>query len=156
MLHSHSLKAVSIHLKSKCISGLYCGKNWKYIFFERQLRLRCNLYKESVGYYHAFLLLSFAYVWYNTQDGSYNYVDFTSTFEEYEIQRVMRAYENSITINLHCCAEGDWQQEHINKEQFSEFCQVEYQATIFYFLNRWAVPKLVVYFLWWISTNQGI
>ena len=87
--------------------------------------------KESVGYYHACLLLSLTYVWYNTQDGSYNYVDFTSTFEEYEIQRVMRAYENSITINLHCCAEGDWQQEHINKEQFSEFCQVKYKATIF-------------------------
>ena len=36
----------------------------------------------------------------------------------------MRAYENSITINLHCCEEGNWQQEHVNKEQFSEFCQV--------------------------------
>jgi hypothetical protein len=36
----------------------------------------------------------------------------------------MRAYENSITINLHCCEEGNWQQEHVDKEQFSEFCQV--------------------------------
>ena len=37
----------------------------------------------------------------------------------------MRAYENSITINLHCCNEGDWAQEKIDKEQFSEFCQVQ-------------------------------
>ena len=72
--------------------------------------------------YALFPLLFLNYT--SLQDGSYNYVDFTSTFEEYEIQRVMRAYENSITINLHCCAEGDWQQDHINKEQFSEFCQV--------------------------------
>merc|ERR1712110_1390549 len=34
-------------------------------------------------------------------------------------------YENSITINLHCCEEGNWQQEHVDKEQFSEFCQVK-------------------------------
>merc|ERR1712203_815046 len=49
----------------------------------------------------------------------------TKSFEDYDIQRVMRAYENSITINLHCCEEGNWQQEHVDKEQFSEFCQVK-------------------------------
>ena len=58
------------------------------------------------------------------QDGPYSYSDFTKSFEEYDIQRVMRAYENSITINMHCCSEGDWTQDHINKEQYSEFCQV--------------------------------
>lgn len=58
------------------------------------------------------------------QDGPYSYSDFTKAFEEYDIQRVMRAYENSITINMHCCSEGDWTQDHVNKEQFSEFCQV--------------------------------
>ena len=58
------------------------------------------------------------------QDGPYSYADFTKAFEEYDIQRVMRAYENSITINIHCCSEGDWTQDHVNKEQFSEFCQV--------------------------------
>ena len=60
------------------------------------------------------------------QDGPYSYCDFTKSFEEYDIQRVMRAYENSITINIHCCSEGDWTQDHINKEQFSEFCQVSW------------------------------
>lgn len=60
------------------------------------------------------------------QDGPYAYGDFTKAFEEYDIQRVMRAYENSITINIHCCSEGDWTQDHINKEQFSEFCQVSF------------------------------
>ena len=58
------------------------------------------------------------------QDGSYSYCEFSRTFEEYEIQRVMRAYENSITVNVHCCDEGEWTQDRINAEQFSEFCQV--------------------------------
>ncbi len=58
------------------------------------------------------------------QDGAYSYNDFVTPFDEYEIQRVMRAYENSISINIHCCSEGEWAQEHINGEQFSEFCQV--------------------------------
>lgn len=38
----------------------------------------------------------------------------------------MRAYENSITINVHCCEEGEWTQDRIAKEQFSELCQVEH------------------------------
>lgn len=59
------------------------------------------------------------------QDGPYTYNDFSKSFEEYDIQRVMRAYENSITINIHGCSEGDWTQDHINTEQFSEFCQVK-------------------------------
>ena len=58
------------------------------------------------------------------QDGPYTYNDFSKSFEEYDIQRVMRAYENSITINIHGCSEGDWTQDHINTEHFSEFCQV--------------------------------
>ena len=58
------------------------------------------------------------------QDGAYPYNDFARSFEDYEIQRVMRAYENSISVNVHCCSEGDWTQEHINGEQFSELCQV--------------------------------
>ena len=37
---------------------------------------------------------------------------------------MMRAYENSITVNVHCCDEGEWTQDRINAEQFSEFCQV--------------------------------
>lgn len=59
------------------------------------------------------------------QDGAYTYSEFARTFEEYEVQRVMRAYENSISINLHCCEEGDFVQDRIDKEQYSEFCQVK-------------------------------
>ncbi|CAB4059313.1 Microtubule-associated protein futsch,Electromotor neuron-associated protein 2 [Lepeophtheirus salmonis] len=45
------------------------------------------------------------------QDGSFNYNDL--------------AYENSISINIHCYEEGEWTQTHIGKEQFSEYCRVQ-------------------------------
>lgn len=63
------------------------------------------------------------------QDGAYSYADFRQIFTEYDVQRVIRAYENSITISVHCCEEGEWNQERINKEQFSEFCQVAISVT---------------------------
>jgi hypothetical protein len=33
-----------------------------------------------------------------------------------EIQRLYRAYESSITMDLHCADEGQWSAEHINQE----------------------------------------
>ena len=45
-----------------------------------------------------------------TQDGTYSFAEFTNAFEEYDVQRVIRSYENSISISVHCCQEGDWSQ----------------------------------------------
>ena len=44
------------------------------------------------------------------QDGTYSFAEFTTAFEEYDVQRVIRSYENSISISVHCCQEGDWSQ----------------------------------------------
>ena len=44
------------------------------------------------------------------QDGTYSFADFTTAFEEYDVQRVIRSYENSISISVHCCQEGEWKQ----------------------------------------------
>ena len=33
-----------------------------------------------------------------------------AVFSEYDVQRVLRSYENSISIHLHCCQLGDWTQ----------------------------------------------
>jgi hypothetical protein len=85
-----------------------------------QAFLRSNPEKKHVAHCQR-QLLSFIL---RLQDGAYSYSEFSRTFEEYDIQRVMRAYENSISINVHSCNEGDWNQDRINKEQFSEFCQV--------------------------------
>ena len=84
------------------------------------------------------------------QDGSYSYCEFSRTFEEYDIQRVMRAYENSITVNVHCCDEGEWTQDRINAEQFSEFCQVSKskwnEHLVMQLLNRKDIPVVKAYF----------
>merc|ERR1711874_378616 len=59
------------------------------------------------------------------QDGVYSYEDFVTAFEEFEVQRVIRSYENSISINIRGCHEGNWTQETIGQEPFSKICQVQ-------------------------------
>ncbi|CAH1992705.1 unnamed protein product [Acanthoscelides obtectus] len=56
------------------------------------------------------------------QDGTFSYTDFAEAFQELEVQRVIRAYENGITIDLHCSPEGDWTK--LPKEQFTKACKV--------------------------------
>merc|ERR1712055_315919 len=59
------------------------------------------------------------------QDGTYSFADFTTAFEEYDVQRVIRSYENSISISVHCCQEGEWKQEKIQQQPFAKLCQVQ-------------------------------
>lgn len=58
------------------------------------------------------------------QDGTFSFDEFVGVYEEYDVQRVMRSYENSITTHLHCCQRGDWTQDNINKQAFSKLCQI--------------------------------
>ena len=48
------------------------------------------------------------------QDGTFAFADFVTAFEEYEVQRVVRSYENSISIHVNCCQQGDWSQVNLN------------------------------------------
>merc|ERR1711868_363969 len=59
------------------------------------------------------------------QDGTFSFEDFADTFEEYDVQRVMRSYENSISINVHCCEEGEWEQDKIQHKSFAKLCKLE-------------------------------
>merc|ERR1712051_865111 len=59
------------------------------------------------------------------QDGTFSFEDFASTFEEYGVQRVMRSYENSISIHVHCCEEGEWKQDKIQNQSFAKLCKIE-------------------------------
>lgn len=58
----------------------------------------------------------------NFQDGTFSYTDFAEAFHEIEVQRVIRAYENSISVDLHCSPEGDWTR--LPKESFAKSCKV--------------------------------
>merc|ERR1712170_146512 len=59
------------------------------------------------------------------QDGTFSFEDFASTFEEYDVQRVMRSYENSISIHVHCCEEGEWKQDKLQNQSFAKLCKIE-------------------------------
>ncbi|GJQ81610.1 futsch [Trypoxylus dichotomus] len=56
------------------------------------------------------------------QDGTFSYTDFAEAFHEIEVQRVIKAYENSISVDLHCSPEGDWTR--LPKESFTKSCKV--------------------------------
>ncbi|XP_023324972.1 microtubule-associated protein futsch [Eurytemora carolleeae] len=58
------------------------------------------------------------------QDGNFSNEEFVSVFEEYDVQRVIRSFERSISIHLHCCPRGDWNQDVMNQQPFSKLCQV--------------------------------
>jgi len=58
------------------------------------------------------------------QDGTFSFGEFASVFDEYDVQRVLRSYENSISIHVHCCERAEWTQDNISKQQFSKLCQV--------------------------------
>lgn len=42
------------------------------------------------------------------QDGTYSFSDFADMYSEHEVQRVLRAYEGTVSVDVHCSGEGDW------------------------------------------------
>lgn len=48
--------------------------------------------------------------------------DFSEAFQEVEVQRVLRAYDNSISLDIHCSPEGDWTR--LPKESFTKNCKI--------------------------------
>ncbi|KAF2902506.1 hypothetical protein ILUMI_03680 [Ignelater luminosus] len=56
------------------------------------------------------------------QDGTFSLTDFSEAFQEIEVQRVLRAYDNTITLDIHCSPEGDWTR--LPKESFTKNCKV--------------------------------
>lgn len=49
-------------------------------------------------------------------------MDFSEAFQEVEVQRVLRAYDNCISVGLHCSPEGDWM--NLPKESFTKYCKI--------------------------------
>uniref|UniRef100_T1HAN9 Microtubule-associated protein futsch n=1 Tax=Rhodnius prolixus TaxID=13249 RepID=T1HAN9_RHOPR len=59
------------------------------------------------------------------QDGTYSFADFADMYQEMEVQRVLRAYENTVTVDIHCCQEGDWNNlKPSSKDHFSKISTV--------------------------------
>ncbi|XP_039314264.1 microtubule-associated protein futsch isoform X2 [Solenopsis invicta] len=58
------------------------------------------------------------------QDGTFSLADFLDAFSEHEVQRVLRAYENSVTVDIHCAGVGDWTTSRLSKEACCRYCRV--------------------------------
>ncbi|KAK0080989.1 hypothetical protein PV325_012983 [Microctonus aethiopoides] len=50
------------------------------------------------------------------QDGTFSLADFLDAFNEHDVQRVLRAYENSVTIDINCANIGDWSGQRLTKD----------------------------------------
>ncbi|KXJ79881.1 hypothetical protein RP20_CCG027745 [Aedes albopictus] len=56
------------------------------------------------------------------QDGTFSVVDFMEAFSEHEVQRVLRAYPDTITMDVHCAPVGNWQA--IQDKSFARLCRI--------------------------------
>ncbi|EEB16009.1 Microtubule-associated protein 1A, putative [Pediculus humanus corporis] len=58
------------------------------------------------------------------QDGTLSISDLVEGLHEPEVLRVLKAYENSVSIDIHCASEGDWTTERFKKEPVSKLCNI--------------------------------
>ncbi|CAH2087311.1 unnamed protein product [Euphydryas editha] len=62
------------------------------------------------------------------QDGTFSLADFTDAYQENEVQRVIRAYENSISIDIHCSTGGgEWHK--LPDMPFVKHCKIRINPT---------------------------
>ncbi|KAK6643968.1 hypothetical protein RUM43_000233 [Polyplax serrata] len=58
------------------------------------------------------------------QDGTLSISDLIEALHEPEVLRVLKAYENSVSIDVHCAAEGDWKTERFQREPVTKLCSI--------------------------------
>ncbi|KAK0161598.1 hypothetical protein PV327_010053 [Microctonus hyperodae] len=58
------------------------------------------------------------------QDGTFSLADFLDAFNEHDVQRVLRAYENSVTIDINCANIGDWSGQRLTKDPSIRSCRI--------------------------------
>ncbi|XP_054286240.1 microtubule-associated protein futsch [Macrosteles quadrilineatus] len=58
------------------------------------------------------------------QDGTFSLADLIDALQETEVQRVLRAYEHSVTVDIHCAPEGDWSTARLRREACTRLCRV--------------------------------
>ncbi|XP_028036681.1 microtubule-associated protein futsch [Bombyx mandarina] len=63
------------------------------------------------------------------QDGTFSLADFTDAYQENEVQRVIRAYENSISIDVHCSTSGGGEWGRLPEMPFVKYCKIRVNPT---------------------------
>lgn len=58
----------------------------------------------------------------NLQDGTFSVLDFCDEFLQNEVQRVLRAYTDTISIDIHCAQLGHWSS--LPDKNFTKLCKI--------------------------------
>lgn len=77
------------------------------------------------------------------QDGTFSLADFTEAFQELEVQRILRAYDGNISVDIHCAPEGEWHL--LPKENFSRHCKVRINPNDIITTSSMSITKFVHY-----------
>lgn len=56
------------------------------------------------------------------QDATFSVSDFAEAFQEYEVQRVMRAYADTISLEIHCAPSGHWNK--LPDKSYAKLCKI--------------------------------
>lgn len=56
------------------------------------------------------------------QDGTFSVSDFSEAFQENEVQRVLRAYPDTITMDIHCESAGLWTA--LPEKNYTKSCRI--------------------------------
>lgn len=83
------------------------------------MRLHTFLCQEK-GHLNLNILFTISHT--HTQDGTFSVVDFLEAFQEHEVQRVLRAYPDTITMDVHCAPVGNWVS--IQDKTLARLCRV--------------------------------
>ncbi|XP_026465009.1 LOW QUALITY PROTEIN: microtubule-associated protein futsch-like [Ctenocephalides felis] len=56
------------------------------------------------------------------QDGTFSLSDFSEAFQDGDVQRVLRAYPDTVSVDLHCASAGGWSS--LSDKPFAKGCQL--------------------------------
>ncbi|PZC71653.1 hypothetical protein B5X24_HaOG212775, partial [Helicoverpa armigera] len=79
------------------------------------------------------------------QDGTFSLADFTDAYQENEVQRVIRAYENSISIDVHCSTSGGGEWAKLPEMPFVKYCKIRVNPTDILDSGSQAIKDFIAY-----------
>lgn len=67
------------------------------------------------------VFVCFFFVWF-VKDATFSVSDFAEALQEYEVQRVMHAYPDNISMEIHCAPSGHWNK--LPDKSYAKLCKI--------------------------------
>lgn len=58
----------------------------------------------------------------NCKDATFSVSDFSEALQDYEVQRVLRAYPDTISMEIHCATSGHWNK--LPEKSYAKLCKI--------------------------------